>query len=435
MTLEKALSQFLERHHDKKSPLLVGLSGGPDSLALFYLLHHYRDHPLKFAIAHLDHGWRQESAEESRHLQQLASELGIPFHFKKLDPQQMVGNLEEACRQARLAFFSALCVDFGYQAVILGHHADDQSETVLKKVMEGKGLPYLSGMAPTSNHEGLWIWRPLLNYKKSQIQAWLRQHGYQPFEDPTNVDPKFLRARFRTKIFPQLSQHFGKEIGSTLCRIGKEAEELRSYLDDQLQEQIQSIATGPFGAYLDTSNFSLSHFETRYLIRKVLDSEQRQLPRSLIDEIAQKLHEKAANCQFFTKNTNVYVDRGVLFILRKALTEFNQVIPITLGETAASDLKIIVTEAEIPAPHLSGWREVWKGQVEVSVPKGDYVLKKGDISLSTWWTQEKVPAFMRWVFPVLCSEKGIEHEFLASRPLKRVDKISNRSFFKITLIF
>ena len=119
------LNFFLSKHsHPHKSdPFILGLSGGADSLSLFYALLACK---IPFIIAHIDHGWREQSENEAKQLSQLAIAHNIPFYLKKLDPRQIQGNLESGCRKERYLFFKELCKETGAQGVILGHHANVQ---------------------------------------------------------------------------------------------------------------------------------------------------------------------------------------------------------------------------------------------------------------------------------------------------------------------
>jgi tRNA(Ile)-lysidine synthase len=417
MTVEKEFFNFLDLHHDGKSPLLLALSGGSDSLALFYLLESYKKvKPLCYGIAHVDHGWRSESSHEALLLQKMAEEKKITFHLKTLKPQELTGNLEEASRQARLAFFANLCQEFGYQAVLLGHHADDQSETVLKKVLEGSSLPYLGGMAPCSKFQGINLWRPLLNSPKKLTQQIVECHGGKPFVDSTNFDNKFLRARFRSRILPDLSRDFGKEITASLNRLGLEAQELKAFLDQQLKPYIQSLLKGPFGTCLDLgSQCPTTDFEVRYLIRKACENEGIRLPHPLLEEACKKIRQKTADCQFLAKNTYIQLDRGRLFVMKHPLIEFKGRIPLKLGQWTVGDWSLEVCETTAQEDVLEGWKGVWKGILQIQLPQGNYLLCPGDASLFKWWTNAKVPAFMRKCFPILRSEDGTLHEFLTGR--------------------
>lgn len=422
--LEDIVFHFLDEHYDQTHPVLLGLSGGPDSLALFYLLLSYKKNSSKksfsFGIAHVDHGWRPESAEEARQLQQLATTHNIPFHMKELDPTQIVGNLEEKCRLERLGFFTQLCEEYSYQAIILGHHADDRSETILKKVLEGSSLPYLYGMSPISKNQSITLWRPLLNCSKSHIKNWLDQNKYIPFDDKTNFDKKFLRGRFRTKIIPDLSREFGKEISLSLCRIGQEAEELKSYLDAHLGSFIDAIATGPFGSMLDFGNiYPKPDFEIKYLIRKLCEKEGIRLSHHLITQACKKIHDNSSNCYLNTHKNCLYLDRRRLFIVRQPVSEFDLNIPIQLGSYSVNRWNIQVREADEESM-ISGWKDAWLGHMHIQVPQGQFFLKKGDSTLFKWWTNAKVPAILRKMYPVLWLDQNVVHEFLTKRRFSNI---------------
>ena len=167
MSLEFFFTPFFDKYWDGKSKLLLGLSGGPDSRALFHLL---LDHGIPFEVAHLDHGWRDESREEAAYLQKLCEEFKVAFHLERV--AHPVKD-ENSGRKARLSFFRALCEVHAFQAVLLAHHADDQAETVLKRVFEGASLPRLKGFSPCTIVEGVSLWRPLLEVAKEQILRWL----------------------------------------------------------------------------------------------------------------------------------------------------------------------------------------------------------------------------------------------------------------------
>src|SRR5258708_5164832 len=130
------IRSFFITHNLTEKPLLLALSGGPDSMALFYQLLDL-NHP--FQVAHVDHGWRAESSQEGAILEELCREKKIALHLRKLKLEG--ANLEDLSRKARLLFFQEVCSKEKLEGVLLAHHADDQAETVLKRVLEGASLP------------------------------------------------------------------------------------------------------------------------------------------------------------------------------------------------------------------------------------------------------------------------------------------------------
>lgn len=230
------VKQFLETHHFPGKPLLLGFSGGPDSLALLHLLDRCRRFvDLDLHVAHVDHGWRPESREEA---EKLKNEVKFPFYMHHLEGK-IKG--EEGSRTERLQFFSRLYSHLGCQALILAHHKDDQAETVLKRVLEGAHFLSLGGISPIVILEGMAIWRPLLNLSKQDLLHWIEKHELKPIIDPTNQDPVYLRSRMRTQIFPELAKQFGKEVSGNLHRLGRVAQELKEYLDKKTDSYFKQV--------------------------------------------------------------------------------------------------------------------------------------------------------------------------------------------------
>lgn len=312
------VSSFLQRHHKKELPLLLAFSGGPDSLALLHFLIEYRkiNPSFSFALAHVDHGWRNESSQEAELIAKMAEKLGLVLHLKKLIPKELQGNLEAACRDARLQFFSELCSQNGYQAVLLGHHADDLAETVLKRVLEGAPLPHLCGIQPITEYSSLLsLWRPLLAIQKKELLAWIESRGLQGFQDSTNEDTKFLRARFRKKIIPYLNTEFGKEISPALCRLGLEAAELRSYLDNRVAPFLSKIIVNDLGSLLDlTDTIPKEIVELKHLIRLYCNTHDFALSREALSTAAEIISKGGANKQVATGKNILYINRRRLFI-------------------------------------------------------------------------------------------------------------------------
>jgi len=234
--LLRVVKHFLSLHQIPGKPVILGFSGGPDSLALLHLL---LECDVDLHIAHIDHGWRAESKQQAEQLKAEVKMLKLPFHLKRLEG---VPKKENEARQARYAFFKEIYQKIDAQALILGHHGDDQSETVLKRILEGASLGALKGILPVSSVDGMQIWRPLLDIGKVMLKVWLEEKGLKAIEDSTNLDPRYLRGRMRASILPQLQAHFGKEISGNLRRLGESARELSDYIAKKI-EKYESLIT------------------------------------------------------------------------------------------------------------------------------------------------------------------------------------------------
>ena len=401
------LSRFLSEHHVDSRPLLLGLSGGPDSLTLLHALLAVKvKHKLNIHLAHVDHRWRKESTEEAELLASKAQEWGLPFHLKILDPKNLKGSLEEACRMERLRFFLQIYAQENCQALLLAHHAQDQSETVLKRILEGGSLPFLSGIAQVRNLMGMNVWRPFLKISKSVIEEYIHTHQLHPFYDASNFDPHYLRGRIRTEILPTLSSQFGKNIEPSLTRICQEAGELKDYLEHHLEPWINRIEVSPFGSLLDLSEAKLKFpLEIKFLMRKLAESKNFSLPHSIVDTLWDLIVKNRADSRVACKEIQIEVDRGRIFLL---VTAF----PLLASHQTTS------TYAK-----TTSWKEAWKGEGAVLLPEGNYTLGTPDLKARTlagpelgkWWTDHKVPAFLRYLVPVVYDGATIVHEFLSGK--------------------
>lgn len=197
-------------------PVILALSGGPDSTCLLALLLKYQKlYPLTLHVAHVDHGWRPESAAEAT---ALCASCPVPFHLHTLDMDPTASNLEDLGRQERLLYFSHLYQELNAEALLMAHQADDQAETVLKRLFEGGPL---HGLLPEKMLHGMRILRPLLDIRKERLLAYLSAANIPYLTDSTNTDPRFLRSRMRQTLIPLLEAHFGKKITGPLCRLAK----------------------------------------------------------------------------------------------------------------------------------------------------------------------------------------------------------------------
>lgn len=284
--MELAVQSFLQSHWDQTRPLVLGYSGGPDSKALLYALHALQ---IPLHVAHIDHGWRAESAQEALSCAQEAAALGYPFHTCRLSSPASTRNREEAAREARMAFFRSLYQTTPFQALVLAHHRDDLAETVLKRILEGAHLPALGGMRPVTHHADYAIWRPLLSIPKEQIFAYLQSKNLNAMQDASNHDMTFQRNRIRRHLIPEARKALGKEVSSNLSLLSERAYELDAYLFKKLSPFLTQILTPDPSTLLIPALIwlPLERLERRYLLRilfnRMQTSPSRALTESMLD--------------------------------------------------------------------------------------------------------------------------------------------------------
>lgn len=312
---ERTLTTFLARNWDQRSKLLLGLSGGPDSRALFYLLVQLK---IPFAAAHLNHGWRTESDAEALMLTELARQQGIALYVRKAPPLSSK-NIEDQGRRLRHRFFCDLMREGGFQAVLLAHHGDDQAETVLKRLFEGATLPRLGGLREVAHVEGLTLWRPWLGVRKKEIVAWLEHRGYSYFVDKTNESEKFLRGRMRQTLLPHLSRSFGKSVTPSLERVGRSAHELADFVEKIVAPFRERRVVSESATRLDLSgSLSLSAFELKCILRDFFEGENLVPSAHQIDAIYLHLKQNSAHKWLIAGKNRVRLHRGTLELWKGA---------------------------------------------------------------------------------------------------------------------
>jgi len=218
-----------------KRPLLLAVSGGPDSTALLLGCCALREKTgLKTVAAHFDHRLRPGSAGDAESVQRLCDSFGVRLIGGSGDVARRARrrreSVEAAAREMRYAFLARAARDAGAQGVATGHTLDDQAETVLLHIARGAGLDGLAGMAPRSQRRAmggvpaLTVFRPLLEARHADAVAFCTERGVQPREDPTNRDLRFARNRVRLKVVPEL-ERLNPRVAEALGRLAQAAAE------------------------------------------------------------------------------------------------------------------------------------------------------------------------------------------------------------------
>jgi len=184
--------------------LALAVSGGPDSVALMHLAVGWtRSHggSPKLSVLTVDHGLRPESRDEAKMVQHQAKQLGLPHAILAWEREDAVStNVQARARAARYELMAAWCHAHDIPALVTAHHLDDQAETFLMRLARGSGLDGLAAIPERSTWAGIAVLRPLLDLPKTRLVATLDDRGIEYVTDPSNVDPRFERARMRNNI-------------------------------------------------------------------------------------------------------------------------------------------------------------------------------------------------------------------------------------------
>jgi tRNA(Ile)-lysidine synthase len=224
--------------------VLAALSGGPDSVALFHLLH-ASSGPLGFSLhaAHLDHSLRPESAEDARFVARLCASLDIPLVVEQCDVSAVARRqrqgLEEAGREQRREFLLRTARRHGCTVIALGHHRGDQAETLLHRLVRGSGLSGLAAMRPQN---GPFI-RPLLTFSRRQIIDFLVEQKIDFLEDASNQNRCFTRNRIRLDLLPLLRE-FNPRVEERLANLSRRIALEEDFWDQEVDKVLTDLRQG-----------------------------------------------------------------------------------------------------------------------------------------------------------------------------------------------
>ncbi|MCI0465908.1 MAG: tRNA lysidine(34) synthetase TilS [Beijerinckiaceae bacterium] len=226
----------LFRPWESSRGIVLAVSGGPDSVALMLLAAGWaRDlaRPVQLYAATVDHGLRMDSRREAETVGIWAREIALPHVVLAWEGAKPSSRIQERAREARYRLLFQHAANLGADLVMTAHHADDQAETILFRLLRGSSISGLAGMKSACERNGLLLARPLLSCTKAELAAVCKTQGHPYFEDPSNADPDFARTRMR-KLGALLAQEgFDRE---ALLRLGRRAARADSALEKRADE-------------------------------------------------------------------------------------------------------------------------------------------------------------------------------------------------------
>jgi tRNA(Ile)-lysidine synthase len=327
--LESKVLDFIQRYSllQRKELVLVGVSGGADSVCLLHVLAKWRKRlGIRLHAAHLDHQIRGvESQADAEYVFNLAGSLGIPITIDRQDVAayrtERKCSLEEAARELRYAFFARVAKKVGGRRIALGHTRDDQVETILMHILRGTGTAGLCGLAPCSplvhdsrgmslpaqassvakaQRSNLLVIRPLLGITREETAGHCQNFQLDARTDSSNLLPSFFRNRLRLHLLPLLRQ-YNPNIDQALLRLADIAKEDNAVIEQQASQLWDEVARQEDNAiYLDKNQMAgLPIALQRHLLRvavtklvgdvRDIEATHIEAARSLLSKSADKM--------------------------------------------------------------------------------------------------------------------------------------------------
>jgi tRNA(Ile)-lysidine synthase len=288
--LGKATKEFIQRHQliEDGDRIVTAVSGGPDSLALLHFLHVNRNEwGAEVVAAHLDHMFRgEESYQELLFVKHFCEERQIPFCGERIDVSKIMkdknGSLQETARNVRYDFLKEVMHTVSADKLALGHHGDDQMETILMKLTRGSagkaraGIPYKREFPPGQ------IIRPFLPVTKAEIEDYCRKHHLSPRSDPSNDKDLYTRNRFRRTIIPFLKEE-NPLVHHQFQQFSEEITEDEVFLEELTREKLNKVwnNTEVFSALEIEGFLAMAEPLQRRGINLILNYLYKQRPSSL----------------------------------------------------------------------------------------------------------------------------------------------------------
>lgn len=328
MPLAKRISAFIDAESllSQGSRVIVGLSGGADSVALLALL---TELGYNCIAVHCHFGLRgDESDRDLRHSEGIAARLGTQFLSVKFDTMEYVRSndvsIEMACRELRYAEFERLRVKYDADAIAVGHHREDNIETMFLNLLRGCGLHGVKGMLPKSGH----IIRPLLETSKSEILQYLEGKKLPHIVDSSNFQNDFKRNKLRNVIIPAIVSAFPdalKTLSSSLRNL-RECDALYSQLLPPRSESLEGVSSTLLHEWLEPFGFNSSQcrsiltavtgafFRSETHILTILPSKRYEL-REIEEKVKKPLITSKtfpANLPFKPQKGHIYFDSALV---------------------------------------------------------------------------------------------------------------------------
>ena len=336
--LEEKLFKTITEYNliEKGDNIVIGVSGGPDSMALLNMLINLKkDGKIdgKIIVAHVNHGIRIEAEEETKFVEEFCKKNNILCYIKKekveeLAKEQKVGT-EEAGRKLRYSFFEEVAQKENANKIATAHNANDNAETVLMNIMRGSGTSGLKGIE--IKRDGKYI-RPLLKITRNEIEEYCDKNKLNPKIDKTNLENIFTRNKIRNELIPLIEREFNPSIVNSLNRLSELVEEEDLYIEKRVKIEYENVLIeeylgnnkfeGKEQIILDLKKFNkqekvIKNRLIRYTINEVLGSKQ-NIEKIHVQDIV-KLCENNIGNKFLipNKKIKVYVGKGKIFFIKE----------------------------------------------------------------------------------------------------------------------
>lgn len=454
-TLQKVKRAIADRQLlDRGDSVLVALSGGPDSVAMMHLLTRLRrSMKLTLHAVYINHQIRPRAAKkEERFCQQLCDDLKVPLTVVHEDvpafaKKEKLG-LEEAAREIRYATFDRLATENGFDRVALGHHADDQVETILFRLFRGTGPSGLIGMPARRGK----IIRPLLDLTRVEIMMYLTKNSLDWCEDTSNKSLKFKRNYIRHRLLPALRRELNPQVGKAILSLADTLGAEEEYLDSVVERAFRKCLTISPGGKFTLALKIYRGYATwlrRRLLRRCLKATwlSEPAPAKEVVERLDQLAFKASGSVSLPRQTQATVYGTDLLIYARRKQSVGEVFEpgkrLNLSWPEVRFTSRVITRGHAKPVKKARSMRVWLDWDKLAQPMEVRSIRPGDRfrplgmkghkKVSDYLTDRKLPRTLRDEVLLLCDRQG--PIWLVGYEIDERVKIDNRTKRVLTVGF
>ncbi|MDI6800851.1 MAG: tRNA lysidine(34) synthetase TilS [Thermodesulfovibrionales bacterium] len=412
--------------------VLIGLSGGPDSVCLLTILYKLRsDLNINLYAAYIDHGLRPaETPAEIEFCRELCNSKRIMFLTKAVDVKAYAKknglNKQEAARELRYKALNEIAHETGASKIALGHNADDQAETVLMRLIRGAGHSGLAGIPPVRNQKAAAIIRPLIEIERKEIEEFIEKEGAGFIVDSSNLGDEYLRNKLRSFIMPSLKKT-NPDFIKTVLRTSDIFRDEERYFEVIVTKTLMKLIANKTGKTIELFLVPLETMDTvilRRVLRKAIDetSGLRGISFIHIEDIIKLIKKgKSGDRIYLPKNVRAIKGYSTMVITSEEPKRLGIYVMDAPGEIILKESSMIINSEIINNTELDDYRN-GKETALIDADKANFPLiirgrQSGDYfypygfgkrkKLQDYFVDEKIPRDERDTVPILTHNNNI----------------------------
>ena len=302
------------------TPIVVGVSSGPDSMCLLNIL---EKKTKDIIVCHINHNVRKESKKEEEYLKEYCKNHNLIFESMTITSYRE-SNFENEARKKRYAFYEEILKKYHSNYLFLAHHGDDLIETVLMKIARGSNIDGYAGIKKISKVKDYYIVRPLLGYTKEDIMKYNKDNNIKYYIDKTNEDTSYTRNRYRKNILPLLKEE-DKDIHKKFLKYSNTLQEYSNYMQREIERHINKVYknnTIYLDRLLELDQFLINNI-LYYILNNIYNNENNIITEKHIDSIISIIRSDKPNLSINLPYNKVIVKEYNKLFIKNNINKVN----------------------------------------------------------------------------------------------------------------